>query len=126
MPRRGPGWMEPVWVSRLPAAAGLWRMILAFRERGSHEVADSLQAALEQQWEVHCRTEQLLGGRSSAPACDPSPATSPRPRLDRAATRGSGRTTVSASESDSSEERRAGPGAGRDRCGLAGMFHLYF
>lgn len=120
--------MEPVWVSRLPAAAGLWRMILAFRERGSHEVADSLQAALEQQWEVHCRTEQLLGGRSSAPApaCDPSPATSPRPRLDRAATRGSGRTTVSASESDSSEERRAGPGAGRDRCGLAGMFHLYF
>ena len=68
---------EPPWVSAMPAATGLWSMILTFRwrycpgsvwsslltifrERESHDMADRLEAAAEKQWEAHLRTEKIM------------------------------------------------------------------
>jgi len=51
---------EPDWVSVLPAASGLWSMIVTFRERGSDDIADKLEAAAEKQAEAHLRTQQLM------------------------------------------------------------------
>ena len=67
---------EPLWVSAMPAATGLWSMILTFRwavgcrlyvynrqhfrERDSHDMADRLEAAAEKQWEVHLRTQSIM------------------------------------------------------------------
>ena len=78
---------EPVWVSAMPAATGLWSMILTFRwkyfvgcgeevvclvlillihfrERDSHDIADRLESAAEKQWEVHLKTQSIMN-RSS-------------------------------------------------------------
>jgi len=56
---------EPAWVHAMPAATGLWSMILTFRERGSYDVADNLLAAAEKNWEAHLRTQALMSKRQS-------------------------------------------------------------
>ena len=55
---------EPAWVSVLPAAKGLWNMIVSFRERGSNDIADNLEAAAEKQAEAHLRTQALMNNRA--------------------------------------------------------------
>ena len=56
---------EPAWVSVLPAAKGLWKMIVSFRERGSNDIADNLEAAAEKQAEAHLRTQELMNKKTS-------------------------------------------------------------
>ena len=43
-----------------PSAAPIWKMIQRFREHGSSDVADSLEAAAEKQAEAVLRTQQLV------------------------------------------------------------------
>ena len=78
---------EPAWVSVLPAAKGLWNMIVSFRERGSNDIADNLEAAAEKQAEAHLRTQELMNKKTSrlkppiiqVPS-NPSPVRSIKPR----------------------------------------------
>ena len=51
---------EPPWVAVLPAARGLWSMIVTFRQRGNHQIADNLEAAAEKQAEAHLKTQQVM------------------------------------------------------------------
>ena len=55
---------EPAWVSVLPAARGLWNMIVSFRERGSNDIADNLEAAAEKQAEAHLRIQELMNKKT--------------------------------------------------------------
>ena len=58
-------------MSVMPSAKGLWKMIVTFRERGSHDTADNLEAAAEKQAEVHLRTQELMNrktGRNIPPS----------------------------------------------------------
>jgi hypothetical protein len=68
---------EPPWVSVLPAARGLWNMIVTFRERGSHEIADNLEAAAEKQAEAHLKTQQLMMNKHKPPQIQTPPNQSP-------------------------------------------------
>jgi len=57
--------IEPPWVSVLPSTRGLWNMINTFRERGSHDTADTLEAAAEKQAEVHLKVQQVMMGNNN-------------------------------------------------------------
>jgi len=88
---------EPAWVSVLPAASGLWNMIVTFRERGSHDIADNLEAAAEKQAEAHLRTQQLMN-KPKAPGIripsNPTPVRGIKSRTPTPARRWSGSSPV--------------------------------
>jgi len=71
---------EPAWVSVLPSAKGLWSMIVTFRERGSNEIADNLEAAAEKQAEVHLKTQELMMNKRTGLRHEPPPPTIRLPR----------------------------------------------